>query len=52
VEGSIAERKLVALFGRKDRVVGVLALGKPARLVHYRKRIADGMRWDEAVPLA
>jgi len=52
VEGSIAERKLVALFGRKDRVVGVLALGKPARLVHYRKRIADGMRWDEAVPLS
>jgi len=52
VEGSVAERKLVALFGRKDRVVGVLALGKPARLVHYRKRIADGMRWDEAVPLS
>lgn len=51
VEGSLAERKLVALYGRKDRVVGVLALGKPARLVHYRKRIADGMRWDEAVPL-
>lgn len=52
VEGSEAERKLVALYGRKDRVVGVLALGKPARLVHYRKRIADGMRWDEAVPEA
>jgi NADPH-dependent 2,4-dienoyl-CoA reductase/sulfur reductase-like enzyme len=52
VEGSLDERKLIALFGRKDRVVGVLALGKPARLVHYRKRIADGMRWDEAVPQA
>jgi NADPH-dependent 2,4-dienoyl-CoA reductase/sulfur reductase-like enzyme len=50
VEGSLAERKLVALYGRKDRVVGVLALGKPARLVHYRKRIADGMSWAEAVP--
>ena len=47
VEGSVAERKLVALYGRKDRVVGVLALGKPARLVHYRKRIADGMAWSE-----
>lgn len=55
VEGSEAERKLVALYGRKDRVVGVLALGKPARLVHYRKRIADGMTWreaNEAVPEA
>jgi len=52
VEGSEGERKLVALYGRKDRVVAVLALGKPARLVHYRKRIADGMRWDQAVPEA
>jgi hypothetical protein len=47
VEGSETERKLVALYGRGGRVTGVLALGKPARLVHYRKRIAEGMRWDE-----
>lgn len=47
VEGSEAERKLVALYARAGRVMGVLALGKPARLVHYRKRIADGMALDE-----
>jgi NADPH-dependent 2,4-dienoyl-CoA reductase/sulfur reductase-like enzyme len=49
VEGNEAERKLVALYGRAGRVSGVLALGKPARLMHYRKRIAEGMRWDEAL---
>jgi 3-phenylpropionate/trans-cinnamate dioxygenase ferredoxin reductase subunit len=47
VEGSEAERSFVALYGRAGRVVGALALGKPARLIHYRKRITDGMRWDE-----
>ena len=30
VEGSETERKLVALYGRKDRVVGVLALANRA----------------------
>ena len=49
VEGSFAERRFLALYGRKGRVVGVLGMNRPAHVVRYRARILAGMTWDEAL---
>jgi 3-phenylpropionate/trans-cinnamate dioxygenase ferredoxin reductase subunit len=49
VDGTLESRRFVALYGRGGRVMGVLALGRPAKLIGYRKRIVEGMRWDEAL---
>jgi NADPH-dependent 2,4-dienoyl-CoA reductase/sulfur reductase-like enzyme len=42
VEGSVAEKNLVALYGRAGKLRGVLVVNKPAMLIRNRKAIADG----------
>jgi 3-phenylpropionate/trans-cinnamate dioxygenase ferredoxin reductase subunit len=42
VEGSEQERRGVALYGHEGKLSAVLALGRPAQLVRYRKAIAEG----------
>jgi NADPH-dependent 2,4-dienoyl-CoA reductase/sulfur reductase-like enzyme len=49
VDGSVAERRFVALYGRAGRLVGALALGRPRLLMLYRRLIADRASWDEAL---
>lgn len=49
VDGSLEERRFVALFGRAGRVVGVLGVNRPAVVMRYRQRILDGLLWDDAV---
>jgi 3-phenylpropionate/trans-cinnamate dioxygenase ferredoxin reductase component len=49
VDGSPADRKFVALFGRAGRLVGVLAFGRPRLLMQYRRLIADRASWDQAL---
>jgi NADPH-dependent 2,4-dienoyl-CoA reductase/sulfur reductase-like enzyme len=49
VDGSLAERRLTALFRRGDRVVGCLAVNQPRALVTYRKLLAGHASWDTAV---
>lgn len=48
VDGSIADRKLTALYRRDDRLVACLALNQPRALMKYRKLLADGTSWDVA----
>jgi NADPH-dependent 2,4-dienoyl-CoA reductase/sulfur reductase-like enzyme len=52
VDGSIDERRFVALYRRGDRVVGVLAMNRPRLLMTYRGLIERGASWDEAVETA
>jgi len=47
VEGSVAERNLVALYGRAGKLRGVLVVNKPAALIRNRKAIADGADFAE-----
>jgi NADPH-dependent 2,4-dienoyl-CoA reductase/sulfur reductase-like enzyme len=52
VDGSVDERKFAALYGRNGRVVGVLGFNRPAVVMRYRKLIADGASWDDALAAA
>jgi NADPH-dependent 2,4-dienoyl-CoA reductase/sulfur reductase-like enzyme len=50
VDGSLADRRLTALYRREDRVVACLAVNQPVALVKYRKLIAAGAQWQTALP--
>lgn len=52
VAGSIDERRFCALYGRNGQVVGALAMNMPAQVVRYRRAIADGLAWDDALAAA
>ena len=45
VDGSLADRRLVALFRRGDRVVACLAVNQPRALIKYRKLLAARASW-------
>ena len=41
VEGSLEERKFVAVYGKEGRIIGALGFSMPRRLMAYRSLIAD-----------
>jgi NADPH-dependent 2,4-dienoyl-CoA reductase/sulfur reductase-like enzyme len=49
VHGSLEERRFVAVFGRDDRLVGTLAFSMPAKLMQYRRLIAERASFDDAL---
>ncbi len=50
VQGSMTERRFVALYGRQGRVVGALGFSRPAPVVRWRARLAvEDVGWDEAL---
>ena len=50
VDGSIAERRFVALFGRGDRCTAVLGVNRPRHVVQLRMAMADGpLALDDAI---
>ena len=49
VDGSLAERRLTALFRRGDRLAACFAVNQPRALIKYRKLLAAGASWDVAV---
>jgi NADPH-dependent 2,4-dienoyl-CoA reductase/sulfur reductase-like enzyme len=49
VEGSVAEGKFVALYGRAGRLRAAFAIGKPRQLMGYRPLLAAGSSWDDAL---
>ena len=49
VDGSLADRRFVALYGRGGRVVAAVGMNRPAPIIKYRRRIGEGMTWVEAV---
>jgi NADPH-dependent 2,4-dienoyl-CoA reductase/sulfur reductase-like enzyme len=52
VDGSVEERKLVALYRHGDRLSGALAFSRPRQLMSYRALLAAGASFDEALALA
>jgi len=52
VDGSIDERKFVAIYGRAGRLVGVLGMNRPRVVMEYRQLIANGASWDEGLAKA
>ncbi len=49
VAGALTDRRFCALFGRGGKVSGVVAMNMPAKVVRYRRAIADGLAWTEAL---
>src|SRR5262245_6394615 len=49
VDGSLADRRLTALYRRGDRVVACLAVNQPLALIKYRKLIAGDALWEAAL---
>ena len=52
VAGSIDERKFAALYGREGRVVGVLGMNMPARVVKLRSLVEHQTRWSDGLEAA
>jgi NADPH-dependent 2,4-dienoyl-CoA reductase/sulfur reductase-like enzyme len=52
VSGSVEERRFVAFYGRKDRVVGVLGMNQPAKVMRWRTLVEERAAWDDAVKVA
>ncbi len=52
VDGSLAERRFVALYGRRGRLVGALAFNRPRLAITYRRLIAAQTSWEDALTFA
>jgi NADPH-dependent 2,4-dienoyl-CoA reductase/sulfur reductase-like enzyme len=49
VDGSVEERRFVALFGRDGRLFGALAFNRPRLLMAYRKLLAAKTSFEDAI---
>jgi NADPH-dependent 2,4-dienoyl-CoA reductase/sulfur reductase-like enzyme len=49
IDGSLADRRLTALYRRGDRLVACLALNQPRAVIKYRKLVAAGESWNAAL---
>jgi NADPH-dependent 2,4-dienoyl-CoA reductase/sulfur reductase-like enzyme len=49
VHGSLEERRFVAVFGRAGRLVGVLGFSMPAKVMQYRRLIAEQASFEDAL---
>jgi 3-phenylpropionate/trans-cinnamate dioxygenase ferredoxin reductase subunit len=49
VHGSLRERRFTAVFGRGGRLVGALGFSMPARVMYFRRLIAERSGFDDAV---
>jgi NADPH-dependent 2,4-dienoyl-CoA reductase/sulfur reductase-like enzyme len=49
VHGSLEERRFVAVFGRAGRIVGVLGFSMPAKVMQYRRLIAERATFHDAL---
>ena len=52
VHGSLAERRFTAVFGRGGRLVGALGFSMPAKVMLYRRMIADRVPFADALAQA
>jgi NADPH-dependent 2,4-dienoyl-CoA reductase/sulfur reductase-like enzyme len=52
IDGSLADRRLTALFRHGDRLVACLAVNQPRALITYRKLLAAGASWEAALSAA
>lgn len=48
VDGSLADRKLTALYRRDDRLVACLVFNQPRAMIKYKKLLAEGASWATA----
>jgi 3-phenylpropionate/trans-cinnamate dioxygenase ferredoxin reductase component len=49
VDGSLADRRFVAIYRKDDGIVGVLAMNRPRQMVAYRRLVENRASWEEAL---
>jgi NADPH-dependent 2,4-dienoyl-CoA reductase/sulfur reductase-like enzyme len=49
VDGSLDERRFVAIFGRDGRLTGAVAFSRPRLLMRYRRLMVDGATFADAL---
>jgi NADPH-dependent 2,4-dienoyl-CoA reductase/sulfur reductase-like enzyme len=49
VDGSVEDRQFVALYGRAGRLVGALGMNRPRPIMEWRRRILEGVSWEDAL---
>lgn len=49
VDGTLDERRFVAIFGRGDRLTGAVAFSRPRVLMQYRRLLVDGATFTDAL---
>jgi NADPH-dependent 2,4-dienoyl-CoA reductase/sulfur reductase-like enzyme len=52
VSGTVEERKFVAFYGRGGRVVGVLGMNQPAKVMRWRGLLEQPTAWEDALRTA
>jgi 3-phenylpropionate/trans-cinnamate dioxygenase ferredoxin reductase component len=52
VDGSIEDRKFVAIFGRAGRLVGAVAFSRPRLLMQYRRMVQERVSFADALASA
>lgn len=52
VMGELKAREFVALYGRAGRLTGVLSFNMAREMPRFRRGLAEGSSWDEALKLA
>lgn len=52
VSGTTDERRFVAFYGRAGRLVGVLGMNQPAKVMTWRALIEESTSWDDALAIA
>jgi NADPH-dependent 2,4-dienoyl-CoA reductase/sulfur reductase-like enzyme len=52
IEGSLEERRFVALYGDAGRVVAVLGMNRPRHVMQLRRLVEEGASFDEGVQAA
>jgi len=52
VDGSLEDRRFVALYGRSGRLTAALGFGRPRQLMAYRSLLESGAGFDEALSRA
>jgi hypothetical protein len=49
LEGSLVDRRMIAVFRRGDRLVGALGVGAAKALRSWRQLVVDGTAWADVV---
>jgi len=52
VHGTTDERRFVALYGRDDRVVGVLGMNRPRHVMQLKALVDEGASWSDGLERA
>lgn len=52
VAGSIDDRRFVAMYGRTGRLVGILGMNMPAKVMRWRSMLEQPTRYDDALATA